>query len=270
MRVAIQGKVGSFHAEAAHRWFPEPVDLLECASFSEVFHAADSGDTDVIITAVENTLYGSINEVYQYIEELGWPIVGEIKLPIAHQLIALPSAQLSTIKTVYSHPVALAQCRHTIEQLLPHAAMVEYFDTAGAVEYVRDTNNPTFAAIASSAAAELYSLPILRADVHDNVQNATRFLVLTNDPTHQPHTPNRTSMVITTNHEPGALVDALTVFAQAGINLAKLQSQPIVGSPWQYKFFIVADDAGDTLDEVLATIKASGHDVTILGQYLAA
>lgn len=270
MNVAIQGKIGSFHAEAAKQWFGDDVHLLECASFSEVFHMADNGNADTIVTAVENTIYGSINEVYQLIDELGWPIVGEIKLPIEHQLIALPGTERNAVTKVYSHPVALAQCRHTIEKLLPHAEMVEYFDTAGAVEFVRDSNNPSFAAIASRGAAALYDLPILEVNVHDAEHNATRFLVLANDATQQPSEPNRVSMVLVTNHEPGALVHALNVFAEANINLVKLQSQPIVGAPWQYKFFIVADCAGDQLQDVVAAITSAGHSLKILGEYHAA
>ena len=270
MNVAIQGKIGSFHAEAAKQWFSDDVQLLECASFSEVFHMADIGATDTIITAVENTIYGSINEVYQLIDELNWPIVGEIKLPIEHQLIALPNAERDTITKVYSHPVALAQCRHTIEKLLPDAEMVEYFDTAGAVEFVRDSNNPSFAAIASRGAAALYNLPILEKNVHDAEHNATRFLVLTNNHEQLPSEPNRASMVLVTNHEPGALVQALTVFADAGINLVKLQSQPIVGAPWQYKFFIVADCDASQLNETIATVRSTGHELKLLGHYHAA
>lgn len=270
MNVAIQGIQGSFHAQAATQWFGDDVNLLECASFSEVFHMADNGEADAIVTAVENTMYGSINEVYQLIHETDWPIVGEIKLPIAHQLIALPGENLSSITKVYSHPVALAQCRHTIEKLLPQAEMVEYYDTAGAVAFVRDSADPTLAAVASRTAAELYGLPILHADIHDNEHNVTRFLVLTKAPQHQSETPNRASMVLVTNHEPGALVNALNVFAEVSINLVKLQSQPIVGSPWQYKFFIVADCTPDQLKTALSSIESRGHSVKLLGTYVAA
>ncbi|NCU39058.1 hypothetical protein EOL96_08555 [Candidatus Saccharibacteria bacterium] len=270
MNVAIQGNAGSFHHEAAQQWFGNDVDIIECASFSEVFHRADTGSAEIIVTAVENTLYGSINEVYQLIEELGWPIVGEIKLAIEHQLIALPNTELSAITTVYSHSVALAQCRHTIEALLPRATMVEYFDTAGAVEFIRDTNNPSYGAIASRTAAKLFELPIIAENIHDNEHNATRFVVLAKNALHQQSVPNRTSMVLVTNHQPGALANALSIFAAAGINLVKLQSQPIIGSAWQYKFFIVADSAGAELDAAVAGITAAGHTVRVLGSYQAA
>lgn len=270
MKVAIQGKLGSFHAQAATQWFGEDVTLLECASFSEVFHQADTGSADALVTAVENTIYGSINEVYQLIDETNWPIVGEIKLPIAHQLIALPDTGLTQLRHIYSHPVALAQCRHTIERLLPNTEMVEYFDTAGAVELVATSADPTIAAIASREAAKLHNLPVLHANMQDDERNATRFLVLSKHAPRQSQSPNRASTVLVTNHEPGALVDALNVFAEHGINLVKVQSQPIVGSPWNYKFFIVADCSPAQLNTALGSIESRGHSLKILGTYRAA
>lgn len=267
MRVAIQGKQGSFHAQAAAEWFGGDVELIECGSFAEVFHKADTRDVDAIVSAVENTIYGSINEVYQLIDETEWPIIGEIKLPIAHQLITLPDAALETITKVFSHPVGLAQCRHSIEKLLPHAEMVEYYDTAAAVDHIKSLDNTQYAAIASEAAADLYELPILQRDMQDNKQNATRFLVLSADASHAAQSPNRASMVLVTNHEPGALVDALGIFAKEGINLVKLQSQPIVGSAWRYKFFIVADCTPEQIEGVIATVQSHGHTLRLLGTY---
>lgn len=270
MNIAIQGQAGSFHAEAAKKWFGNNARLIECASFSEVFHMADTKDADAIVTAVENTIYGSINEVYQLIDELNWPIVGEIMLPIAHQLIGLPETDLSSVKKIYSHPVALAQCRHNIEKLLPQAEMVEYFDTAGAVEFVKAENNPSYAAIASEGAASLYELPIISANLQDTAHNITKFVVLSPSDEHRTADANRASMVLITNHQPGALFDALSVFAEADINLAKLQSQPIVGSVWRYKFFIVADCTPSQIGEIKTRIEDRGHTLKILGVYESA
>lgn len=270
MNIAIQGQAGSFHAQAAQKWFGGDANLLECASFSEVFHMADTRDADVIVTAVENTIYGSINEVYQLIDELNWPIVGEIMLPIAHQLIGLPDTKLTDIEKIYSHPVALSQCRHTLEKLLPQAEMVEYFDTAGAVEFVKTENNPAYAAIASASAARLHGLPILSADIHDVTHNITKFLVLSPSEEHRSPDADRASMVLVTNHKPGALFDALSVFADANINLFKLQSQPIVGSVWRYKFFIVADCNPSQTEAIKSSIEERGHTLKVLGVYKSA
>jgi prephenate dehydratase len=265
MKIAIQGQAGSFHAAVARSWYGANAELVPCTTFQEGFDVFENADADAIVTAVENTLYGSINQVYQLIEECSAPIIGEAKLPIRQQLIADPRASLDTITEVYSHPVALAQCRGYLAEHLPNAEVIEFFDTAGAVEYVASLDSPEIAAIASEEAARLYGLPILAPDIHDHEHNITRFVVL--EPTQTDAQANRASLVITTSHEPGALVEVLRVFSDAGVNLAKLQSQPIVGSPWKYKFFVVVDCAGAQLRELVAQIEASDHTVTLLGEY---
>lgn len=267
MKVAIQGEVGSFHAAAADDWADgRAIELVTCASFLDVFHALSTRQVDTVVSAVENTVYGSINEVYQLIEASDVPIVGELKLPIAQQLIGFTGTKLADIKEIYSHPVALAQCQKTLERVAPNAKLVEYFDTAAAVGFVKATTNPAFAAIASREAALLHQLPILAANIHDSPHNMTRFLVLSRQIT-TPQSPDRASLVVTTTHQPGALVEVLQLFAEAGINLAKLQSQPIINQPWQYKFFIVTDSAGPPLRKVIDTIRATGHQVKLLGEY---
>ena len=245
MHVAIQGQAGSFHDQAAHQWYGASAEIVPCTTFSEVFAAYDEGSADAIVAAVENTLFGSINEVYRYIEECSAPIVGEIKLPVEQMLIGLPDAKISDITEVYSHPVALSQCRYFLQEHLPQATPIEFFDTAGAVEFIKQNGSRHCAAIASQTAAELYNLPIIQRSIHDNPDNITRFLVI----------------------EPGALVEVVQIFAKRRINLAKLQSQPIVGQPWKYKFFIVVDCAGQPLHQAIRDIERSNHEVTILGEY---
>lgn len=268
MRIAIQGQAGSFHEQVAQQWYGPQAECIPCTTFTEVFDAYEAGEADAIVIAVENTLYGSINEVYQLIEECSAPIIGEVKLAIDQMLITAPGAKLSDITEVYSHPVALAQCRQFLKQHLPGTEIIEFFDTAGAVEYVKEQGNKHMAAIAGEQAATLHSLPILRRSIQDSGDNLTRFLVLEGTDT-SPQA-DRASLVITTTHKPGALVEVLQVFADAGINLAKLQSQPIVGSPWQYKFFIVVDCAGDKLYDAVERIEKSAHAVTLLGEYVSA
>ena len=180
-------------------------------------------------------------------------------------LIGLPDAKISDITEVYSHPVALSQCRYFLQEHLPQATPIEFFDTAGAVEFIKQNGSRHCAAIASQTAAELYNLPILQRSIHDNPDNITRFLVI--EPSSTPADANRASLVITTDHQPGALVEVLQIFAKRRINLAKLQSQPIVGQPWKYKFFIVVDCAGQPLYQAIRDIERSNHEVTILGEY---
>ena len=256
MHIAIQGQAGSFHDQAARQWYGTGAEIVPCTTFSEVFAAYDDGSADVIITAVENTLFGSINEVYRYIEEC------------EQMLIGLPNAKISDITEVYSHPVALSQCRYFLQEHLPQATPIEFFDTAGAVEFIKQNSSRHCAAIASQTAAELYNLPILQRSIHDNPDNITRFLVI--EPSNAPADANRASLVITTDHQPGALVEVLQIFAKRRINLAKLQSQPIVGQPWKYKFFIVVDCAGQPLYQAIRDIERSNHEVTILGEYVGA
>lgn len=266
MRIAIQGQAGSFHEQVALQWFGPTAHIVPCTTFTDVFDTYESGDADAIVTAVENTIYGSINEVYQHIEECSAPIIGEVTLAIDQMLIANPGTTQEDITEIYSHPVALAQCRDYIAANLPQAEMIEFFDTAGAVEYVKEQGGTHMAAIASEHAALLYTMPIITRSIHTHGNNVTRFLVLQNADT--PQHANRASLVVTTTHKPGALVEVLQIFAHAEINLAKLQSQPIVDSPWHYKFFIVVDCAGEALYRAIAQIEQSDHSVTLLGEYL--
>jgi len=266
MRIAIQGQAGSFHDQVARQWYGDTATIVPCTTFAEVFESYAEGAADALVVAVENSIYGSINDVYQLIEACDAPIVGEVKLEIDQCLIGLEGTKLSDITEIYSHPVALAQCRETLHKLCPNAELIEFFDTAGAVEYVKSLGSNTAVAVAGEKAAELYGLPVLKQSVQDNRHNITRFLVLEDrdaDPT-----ATRASLVITTNHKPGALVEVLRVFASAGVNLAKLQSQPIIGEPWKYKFFIVVDCAGDRLRELVTEIEKSDHSVTLLGEYV--
>ncbi len=267
MRVAIQGQAGSFHEQVAKQWYGDLVEIVPCTSFSDVFATYQRGEADAIVAAVENSIYGSINEVYQLIEECDAPIVGEVKLAIDQMLIAHPGTKLADITEIYSHPVALAQCRTWLTTHLPGATLIEFFDTAGAVEFVRDEAKPHQAAIAGAQAATLYGLPIIQRSIQDSHHNITRFLVL--EPLDTPEGADRASLVVTTSHKPGALVEVLQVFADAGVNLAKLQSQPIIGQPWNYKFFIVVDAAGQKLHSLLEQIENNDHSVTLLGEYRA-
>lgn len=263
MRIAIQGEQASFHDSAAKEWFGSDSSLVPCESFSEVFGALNRHEADAAIVAIENSLYGGINQVYDLIESHGYPIVGEVHLPVHQQLIGTPNTPITHI---YSHPVALAQCENFLDTHYPTATRIEYHDTAGAVRFVKESGNPSFAAIANREAATLYNLPIIQETIEDNPANFTRFLAI------QPHgaTPknaNRTSLVLTTNHTPGALARVLMILAEHTINLSKLQSRPIVGKPWHYRFYLVLDTAGEPLHEALTAITPLVSSLTILGEY---
>jgi prephenate dehydratase len=263
MRIAIQGEKGSFHDEAAHRWFGDDIVIVPGETFGDVFESVRRGDADAIVVAIENSLYGGINPVYDLIESYEYPIIGEVHLPIHQQLIGRADSKVTHI---YSHPVALAQCENYLDIHYPGAQRVEYHDTAAAVEFIAKHGDGHWAAIASEAAAQLHDVPIIAADIEDNPANYTRFLVL------RPHgsipvDADRTSLVLTTNHTPGALAKVLTVLAERNINLSKLQSRPIIGSPWKYRFYLVLDTAGPALHEALAELRTYTQSLIILGEY---
>lgn len=268
MRIAIQGQAGSFHEQAAKQWYGSDVTIVPCVTFGDVFQAYARSKADAIVVAVENTIYGTINETYRHIESCSAPVVGEVTLTIQQALITNPGTTLEDITAVYSHPVALSQCRQFLQKHLPQAAQIEYFDTAGAVEFIKQQGSPHLAAVAGEAAAQLYNMPILKRHIQDSQDNITRFLVL--DQTMTVADANRATLVVTTAHQPGSLLEILRTFADQSINLTSLQSQPIVGQPWNYKFFMTVDAAGPSLHRAINKITSTGHKITLLGEYLAA
>jgi prephenate dehydratase len=269
MHVAIQGDLGSFHHQVAKQWFDNDVQILPAETFDDVFGMLNRHETTKAIVAIENSLYGSINDVYDLIESHRYPIVGEVYLRIEQQLIALPDAKPEDITHIYSHPVALAQCEHYLDLHFPHAERIEHHDTAASVEFIKEANDKSMAAIAGRVAANLHHLPILAENIEDNKANYTRFLILdTNGSTLE--TADKSSLVIQTDHKPGALAKVLTTFANAGVNLTKLQSRPIIGKVWQYRFYIDVEASGEQLHSLIKEIEASGTTVTILGEYKSA
>lgn len=268
-KIAIQGAAGSFHYLAAQKWFGESVETIPCTSFTEVFQSISERRATHAIVAIENSLYGSINEVYDLLLAYKYPIVGELPERIHQQLIGFPGTDFSRIERIYSHPVALNQCEHFLDEFLPHAERIEHHDTAEAVGFIKQLNNPAYAAIAGHASAQLHGMTILREDIEDLQTNFTRFLVL--DPSApQPQTGNKASLVLRTTHAPGALHRALGVFANLGINLTKLHSRPIRGQVWKYQFFIDIEADNHQIEIALSELAVAGCDVTMLGHYKAA
>jgi prephenate dehydratase len=267
MRVAIQGTAGSFHHQAVKAWFAgTDFSLVPAETFTKAFSLLEKHQVDVAILAVENSIHGSLTETLDLIEQYHYPIVGEVYLRIHQQLIGLPGAPLSGLRYVYSQPVALAQCNNYLATNLPNASPVDYHDTTASVRYVKEQGDPTIAAVAGSDAAKEYGLAVLAENIEDNKQNFTRFLVI--DPSGKtPSGANKSSIVLTTNHTPGALAHVLSIFAHAGVNLTKLQSRPIVGDAWKYRFYVDIETAGNTLHSLLADVRQTGATVAVLGEY---
>lgn len=269
MHVAIQGELASFHHQAAQEWFGDDVSIVPCDSFEDVLDALDDSDATMAVIAVENSLYGSINEVLDLVESRRYPIVGEVFLRIKQQLIGMPDAPLSGISRVYSHPVALAQCEQYLDEHLPDAERIAYYDTAASVEFIKSKQNPSYAAIAGTLAGKLHELPVVQKDIEDNQANYTRFWVLGARGSCVERA-NKASLVITTDHTPGALARVLTLLAKHGANLTKLQSRPIVGQPWNYRFYIDIEAEEPHLTDAVTSLLQAGVQVTELGRYASA
>lgn len=267
-RVSIQGDRASFHDIAARQFFGEDTNLVFCETFNETVDVLLQDKADYALCAIENSLYGSINEVYDLVLKHKLSICGEVYLRIEQCLVGLPNAKLEDITSVFSHPVALAQCETYLDENLPRANRLEYHDTAASVAMIREKNDATNAAIASKEAAELYGMQVLAQSIETNKENYTRFVVLSTKQ-EDVTTLNKTSLIMKTDHTPGALHTALGSFASRGINLSKIQSRPIVGKAWHYMFYIDIDvGANETsCKDALQDLERQGCEVRIVGSY---
>lgn len=268
--VAIQGQSASFHDIVADRYFSQDSGRVYCETFEKVFDALEDGRANYGICAIENSLTGSINQVYDLLLERDMHIIGEAYLKVDQCLITLPGAQLSEITEVYSHPVALTQCRAYLDKYLPNARRLEYHDTAGSVTFIKRQNDPSIAAIAAAGAATLHEMSILSASIESNHDSHTRFIVIAPDAATNEQT-NKTSLVLRTGHHPGALYQALGAFAQESVNLTKLQSRPIPSEPWKYMFYIdiLAGAEETSMQNALSQLKTQDCQYTVLGSYTA-
>lgn len=271
-RVAIQGVVGSFHDIAAHQYFNgEQLQLVCCATFEEVFENLAKDPTMIGMTAIENTIAGSLLHNYELLRESGLTVVGEHKLHISHCICCLPDDSWETISEVHSHPVALMQCR---QFLSGHADLkvVECEDTAGAAKDIAVAARRGCAAICSSSAAHIYGMKVLEDHIEDNKHNFTRFLVSCNpgkaDFLRPLEKANKASLVFALPHEEGSLSQVLSILSFYKINLTKIQSLPIIGHEWEYLFYV--DVTYDNLTRYRQSIDAITpltRELKILGEY---
>jgi prephenate dehydratase len=267
--VAIQGERGSFsHAAVLELlgtdWMPQPH-----ATFDAAFQAVAGGKAERALIPVENSLAGSIHENYDRLSALPLHIIGETQLRIRQCLIARPGSTLGVIRRVASHPVALAQCRNFFAER-PNVEAIATYDTAGSVMDLLRDGPATQAAIGPALAASLYGGQILLESIEDDPENYTRFLLLAREPI-DAGPASKTSIVFTTKNVPGALYRALGAFANRGADLAKIESRPLKGRPWEYSFYL--DVLGDPAGAVAAAIeelRGVAQEVRILGSYPAA
>src|SRR5208282_4775963 len=271
LRVAFQGEPGAFSEEAAVQLLGEAITTVPRPTFDAAFRAISDGLADALLAPVENTLAGPVVRVYDLLLESALTITAETILPIEHHLIACPGATLIDIRSVASHPMALAQCERFFVAH-PHLKRVPAEDTAGSVREALARGDKTSAAIAGRRAAEHYGGVILAAGLQDNTENFTRFFLLRPAAEAAPAAPDARKMSIAMRlaHRPGALLASLEPFAKHGVNLQKIESRPIHGRPWEYQFFLdVEADSSSQLESALAEVRRATSDLRVLGLYPA-
>jgi prephenate dehydratase len=242
--VAFQGERGAFSEEAARKLAGSRVAVMPCPRFEDIFRHLKEGHAAGAIVPIENTLAGSVHENYDYLQRFELPIVGEASVRIVHNLIAPQGVTFRKIRRVFSHPVALNQCRDFFAKN-PQIERIPFYDTAGSVKMVAEEKLPDAGAIASAVAAEIYGAHLLRRSIEDDRQNFTRFFLLRTPQFVRRHplkapagTVWKTSLVFTTRNVPGSLFRTLSVFALRDINLIKIESRPLRGKPWEYLFYL--------------------------------
>jgi prephenate dehydratase len=270
-KVAFQGERGAYSEMATLQYFPD-VKPLPLKSFQDVFNSAEKGKVEYIVVPLENSIEGSVNEIYDLLLQTKMSVIGEIYQRVRHCLIANKGAKM--IRYVHSHPQALAQCRVYLQNKGLKA--VPTYDTAGAVKIIKEKKMTDSAAIASKRAAELYDMEILDEGIEDRKNNYTRFFVLSskkkksakNDP-HDNNHKHKTSIIFSVRHVPGALFDILGEFAIRKINLTKIESRPTKETPWEYNFYVDFEGHIQSMavGEALLSIKPKTSYIKILGSY---
>lgn len=270
MKIAIQGEAGSFSHEAALRVAPEAT-IVPCSVSAEVFAAVVEERVDGAVIPIENSLAGSVAEHYDLLWSQDVAIESESLLRIRHNLIAAPGNPLAKIERVYSHPVALAQCRGF---LAAHPGMeaVPFYDTAGSVKRLMEQRDTGAAGIASAQAASHYGGEILAAGIEDNPENYTRFFMIRKrSRVNTDLRPDKVSVAFSVENRPGTLVAALEVFAGQKTNLTRIESRPVPGRPWEYVFYADYQLAlPESADAALKLLAAHCSRVKELGRYKAA
>ncbi|MDB5231224.1 MAG: chorismate mutase [Chitinophagaceae bacterium] len=267
-RIAIQGYEGSFHQMATQSFFGKDTEVICCATFREVVKiATDASLSDGGIMAIENSIAGSILPNYNLLQNAKLQVIGEIYLQIRQHLLVNEGISLSDIKEVHSHPMALLQCTDFLDE--QKWKLVETEDTALSAKYVARHHSKHIAAVAGSFAAEMYGLKILKPDIQTEKDNYTRFLAIVPAKTAEvPITATKASVYFQTDHKQGSLAKVLTKIADAGINLSKLQSCPVPGSPWEYGFH--ADMEFDSIlpfQSVIDQLRHLTHSLKVYGIY---
>ncbi len=268
-KVAIQGIKGSYHHGVAQAYFGEDIDIDECMSFQDLVHSVESHKSTDAVMAIENSIAGSIIPNYAYIDEHDLTISGEYFLPIHHCLMALEGQEISDIKEVYSHPMALLQCKEFF-RTYPHIKLVEDADTADVARRIHEQQLKGAAAVAGEIAANIYQLHILAKEIQTIKSNSTRFFILnTRKDSGVPKKEiNKASLKFLTDHKRGSLATVLNVMSDCNLNLTKIQSLPVINMPWKYSFFVdVTFAAYKDYEKAMSILKIMALELKVLGEY---
>ena len=271
-KVAIQGVAGCFHDAAAREYFQgQDIETIPCDTFHDMFSLLHNDASMLGIVAIENTIAGSLLQNYDLLRRSNEIVTGEYKMHISHAIAALPGQRLDDIVEVNSHPMALLQCEQYLHRH-PKMKVVETNDTAGSAKMIAEGRLTGHAAVCGPYAARLYGLQVLESDIQTNRHNSTRFLIVAHPAAAgcfmQNKKVNKASIVFTLPHTQGSLSAVLTIFSFYGMNLTKIQSTPIIGREWEYRFYI--DLTFNDYKRYKQSIDATRpliNDFKILGEY---
>lgn len=268
-KVAIQGIAGSFHEDAATRYFGnEAIEIVECKTFKQVCELIDSDQVDIAVMAIENSIAGSLLQNYGLIRDYHLRITGEIYIHIQMNLMVYPGVKKKDIKEIYSHPVSFMQCSEYLEKYFPNAERKELGDNAKVAKLIFDEQIKNAAAISNLRSASLYGLEVIDKGIESNKKNYTRFLILAKHGNPTEGT-NKASLCFEVGHFYGSLAKVLNVFAENKINLTKIQSVPIIGKPNEYTFHVDIEwDELGNYEHAIHIILKNVSSLAILGEYV--
>ena len=273
-KVAIQGIAGSYHDIAARSFYEgEDIEIVGCNTFRDVISAIKKDPSLLGLMAIENTIAGSLLQNHELIRESGLRVIGEYKLRISHSLVALPGTSIHDVTEVNSHPIALMQCTDFLDTL-PNAKVVEKEDTAMSARWIAENNLEGHAAICGKLAAQIYKMEILAEGIETNKRNFTRFLAIadrwTAEDLLEKSDINKSSLVFALPHTSGSLSKVLSILSFYDMNISKIQSLPIIGREWEYRFYVDVSFADYTrYRQSIDAITPLTKDFKILGEYAA-
>ena len=268
-RIAIQGLAGSFHEDAARKYFgDEEIEVVECRSFQNVCELIDADKVDIAVMAIENSIAGSLLQNYALIRDFHLRIIGEIYIHIQMNLMVLPGVKRKDIREIYSHPVSFLQCNEYLEKYFPNADRKELGDNAKVAKIISTEKINYAAAISNLRSAELYGLQIIDKGVETNKKNYTRFWILSKHGNPSAGT-NKASICFEVGHFYGALARVLNIFAEFKINLNKIQSVPILGKPNEYTIHVDIEwENPENYDHAIHQVLKCVSSLSILGEYV--